>query len=350
MTMGQNARLGTVLLGWVPIGALLVAIARSNGWTWVEALGMTLPICLGGAALFTSVGYLARAFPLRSENATSRWTAWVTAALAMGGLWSGLALVLAYALNPLPGLGAMVQKTRLALPTLATFGVVLYFAVLGLHYLVIAQQRVQEAEAKQLELRCLTQDAELKALRAQINPHFLFNSLNSISALTTLNPQGARDMCIQLSDFLRRSLGLGERQSVSLREELDLVRTYLSIEKTRFAERLSLDWDIDPDALEVPIPPLLLQPLVENAIKHGISALPEGGTLRILVRVDGPAVRIEVENPRDSDADVPKGLGLGLRQVRERLKGRYGTTGGFDARSDDGTHRVTLRIPLENPA
>jgi LytS/YehU family sensor histidine kinase len=265
----------------------------------------------------------------------------------MGGLWSGLALLLAYALAPLPEMGALLRKTQLALPILTGFGIVLYLAALGLHYLVLAQQRAQEAEAKQLELRLLTQDAELKALRAQINPHFLFNSLNSISALTTLNPQGAREMCIQLSDFLRKSLGLGEKQSVSLREELDLIRTYLSIEKTRFAERLSLAWEVDPAALDVPIPPLLLQPLVENAIKHGISALPEGGVLAIHVLLEGREVRIEVENPRDPDADVPKGLGLGLRQVRERLKGRFGTAGGFDARSDDRTHRVTLRIPME---
>ena len=265
----------------------------------------------------------------------------------MGGFWSGLALLLAYVIAPLPGLEDMVVKTRFALPVLTGFGVVLYLGALGLHYLILAQQRAQEAEAKQLELRCLTQDAELKALRAQINPHFLFNSLNSISALTTLNPPGARDMCIQLSEFLRRSLGLGERESVTLREELDLVSTYLTIEKTRFAERLTLQWEVDPESLEVLIPPLLLQPLVENAIKHGISAIPEGGILRIFTQVEGSNVVIEVENPCDPDADQPKGLGLGLRQVRERLKGRYGANGSFDARAEASHHRVTLRIPKE---
>jgi LytS/YehU family sensor histidine kinase len=145
---------------------------------------------------------------------------------------------------------------------------------------MLAQDRAIEAERKGAELQLLAQESELKALRAQLNPHFLFNSLNSISALTAVDPSRAREMCVLLSDFLRRSLGLGERRLVALREELDLARTYLAIEQIRFGARLKLAWTLDPAAEPALLPTLLLQPLVENAIKHGIAALPKAASWR----------------------------------------------------------------------
>ena len=185
----------------------------------------------------------------------------------------------------------------------------------------------------------------MKALRVQLNPHFLFNSLNSISALTTLDPSRAREMCVLLSDFLRKSLKLGERGTVSLGEELDLARAYLSIERIRFGERLAVDWEVDPDTEATPLPTLLLQPLVENAIKHGIAALPEGGRLTIAARKRQDEVEIVVDNPVDPDSEPPQGLGMGLRQVRQRLLGRYGSRSSMEAGIVEGRHRVTLRLP-----
>jgi LytS/YehU family sensor histidine kinase len=154
-------------------------------------------------------------------------------------------------------------------------------------------------------------------------------------------------MCVLLSDFLRRSLGLGERRLVALREELDLARAYLAIEQIRFGTRLKLAWTIDPVAESALLPTLLLQPLVENAIKHGIAALPEGGTLALTAEVVEGHVVLKVENPVDSDAPPPQGLGLGLRQVRQRLLGHFGSRARFEAGMQDGTHRVTLVFPLE---
>lgn len=347
--LSSRARLGAYLLGWVPIALLLVGIARSQGWSWGEAAALALPLCLAAAFLFLSAWFLCRALPLgrRVETLGSHGAAWGTAAVLMGGLWAGLAWLLARLLAWIPGLGALPQRVGIALPVLTGLGILLYLASVALSYLMLAQDRALEAERRGAELQLLAQESELKALRAQLNPHFLFNSLNSLSALTAVDPARAREMCVLLSDFLRRSLGLGERRLVALREELDLARAYLAIEQIRFGARLTLDWRIDPAAEPALLPTLLLQPLVENAIKHGIAALPEGGTLTLATEVTEGQVILRVENPLDAEAPAPQGLGLGLRQVRERLLGRFGNRARFEPSVRDGAHRVTLVFPLE---
>jgi LytS/YehU family sensor histidine kinase len=281
------------------------------------------------------------------ETLGSHGTAWGLAAVLMGGLWAGLAWLLARVLAWIPGLEALPQRVGAALPVLTGLGILLYLASVALSYLMLAQDRAVEAERRGAELQLLAQESELKALRAQLNPHFLFNSLNSLSALTAVDPARAREMCVLLSDFLRRSLGLGERRLVALREELELARAYLAIEQIRFGARLRLDWRIDPAAEPALLPTLLLQPLVENAIKHGIAALPEGGTLLVAAEVTEGHVTLRVENPVDLDAPAPQGLGLGLRQVRQRLLGRFGSRSRFEAVLQNGVHRVTLVFPLE---
>jgi two-component system sensor histidine kinase AlgZ len=134
---------------------------------------------------------------------------------------------------------------------------------------------------------------------------------------------------------------------VALREELDLARAYLAIEQIRFGTRLNLSWTVDPATEPALLPTLLLQPLVENAIKHGIAALPEGGTLAISAALVDGHVIFTVQNPLDADAPTPQGLGLGLRQVRQRLLGRFGSRARLEAATQEGFHRVTLVFPLE---
>ena len=135
----------------------------------------------------------------------------------------------------------------------------------------------QAAERRALQFEIASREAELRALRAQIHPHFLFNSLNSINALIAARPEEARRLCVRLGDFLRRSLTFGSREAIPLAEELDLAEQLLSIEKVRFGERLSHAIVADEAARACTVPPLLLQPLVENAVTHGIAQLLEGG-------------------------------------------------------------------------
>ncbi|MBL0209671.1 MAG: histidine kinase [Holophagaceae bacterium] len=343
----SRTRLLAYLLLWVPLGGLLAGLAVMQGWTRLEALALAVPMAVLGAGLYLSPYYLCRVVNVENQSHSNLAIIWGFAAVIDAGLWSGTAWGVARFLGRFDSLHSLPLKITPALPVLWSLGVVLYLATAAFYYLLIALQRAQKAEAEQLQLRMLAQEAELKALRAQLNPHFLFNSLNSISALTTVDPKRAREMCLLLSDFLRKSLGLGERRQVALREELDLVRAYLSIEQIRFGERLKVAWDIAPEAEGALVPTLLLQPLVENAIKHGISALPEGGELRLQALAQQGTVTFTVDNPANPDTPVKPGLGLGLRQVRQRLWGRFPDRCRFESEYKEGRHRVVLAFPLE---
>ena len=190
-------------------------------------------------------------------------------------------------------------------------GFLLYLLSAGLHYAALAGEASREAALVAAEARALARDAELHALRMQINPHFLFNSLHSIAALATVDGLRAREMCIRLSDFLRSSLGLGERENVPLREELALARSYLEVEQVRFGARLHYSEDIEESCQDCAVPVLLLQPLVENAVKHGIAGLVGGGAIRLAAERRDHCVWVSVENGFDVEGAAADAVGRG---------------------------------------
>jgi two-component system, LytTR family, sensor histidine kinase AlgZ len=239
---------------------------------------------------------------------------------------------------------------KMAVPQLGPLfgmGVVLYLLSGGLHYAALAAEAGKEAAQHAAEARTLARDAELQALRMQLNPHFLFNSLHSIAALATTDGARAREMCVRLADLLRASLGLGDLESLPLGEELALARSYLEVEHVRFGERLRVDEDVEPACERCAIPALWLQPLVENAVKHGIAGMLEGGAIRLVARRQGVDVQVTVENAFDPEMPAPRKLGLGLEHVRRRLQIRYGDDATFHAGASDGVYRVVLRFPCE---
>jgi LytS/YehU family sensor histidine kinase len=193
------------------------------------------------------------------------------------------------------------------------------------HYLVIEFVRAKNAEQRELESLLMAQEAELRMLRTQIDPHFLFNSLNSISALTSQDPKAARRMTLELASFFRQSLGMEAHKKVTLGEEMVLIRHFLAIEQVRFGERLLVQEAIEAEAAACLVPPMIIQPLVENAVKHGICSLPEGGTIRVTARRSGSMLHIRVDNPVDADGPPggSDGHGIGLANVRQRLSGAY---------------------------
>jgi len=217
--------------------------------------------------------------------------------------------------------------------------ILLYLLSIALHYALFAVQSSREAEI-------LAREAELKALKAQINPHFLFNSLHSISALTTLDPAKARDMAIRLSDFLRSSLRLGDRGTILFSEELALARTYLEVERVRFGERLRVVEDIATGCGDCEVPPLMVQPLVENAIKHGIATLVDGGEISMRARRSIDGMRFVIENPFDPEAPATHRNGIGLANVRNRLEARYGSAAHLEIEVDVNRYRVVLWMPF----
>jgi LytS/YehU family sensor histidine kinase len=225
--------------------------------------------------------------------------------------------------------------------------VVLYCLCVVGHYLVIEFDRTRAAERRELESKLLAQDAELRLLRTQVDPHFLFNSLNSISALTSIDPARARQMTVQLSEFFRRTLGLDAQRKVTVQEEARLVTDFLAIEQVRFGARLQSEVVVEEGALACLVPPMILQPLVENAVKHGIGGLPEGGTIRVHAKRDGSRLRVEVANDVDADAPTRKGNRMGLANVRQRLATVYAHDAALNWARENRTFRVELILPAE---
>lgn len=198
-------------------------------------------------------------------------------------------------------------------------------ALIGYHLEVVEQAR-DVARA-----RALAYDAQLKALHYQINPHFLFNTLNAISALVLESRgQQAERMLMRLSAFLRYSLDRDPTDKATLAEEFDAQRQYLGIEQTRFGDRLRIDIDVDPAAAGARVPSLILQPILENAIKHAVTPQQQGGHIRVTARRDGDRLRIRVEDDGPGiDPGPPSRRGLGLANTRERLALLYGECGGL---------------------
>jgi LytS/YehU family sensor histidine kinase len=270
------------------------------------------------------------------------------AAMAMSFVWLLLFRGIGYAISPPDLYEAVASRMRQYSWVIWQFGILLYLLSVALHYVLLTMEASRKAEQLAMQARVLASDAELRALKAQINPHFLFNSLHSISALTSIDSKRARDMCITLADFLRMTLGLGEKSVIPLREELALVRSYLSVEKIRFGSRLTLDEQVEEAALDFVVPPLLLQPLVENAVGHGIANLPEGGWIRMKIRRDGDdRMRVEVANNFDPDAPSRRRNGVGLKNVRQRLTARFGTKAQMVVDKDETIFRVTMAFPGE---
>jgi len=337
-----RANLAAYLLGWLFVGAVCAALGMAVGWNVSHSALFGGLSVLFASLLFLPVYYPCLAIKSEKTNPAMLLGSLAVVAVAFGAIWAG-------AMHLALGLIGKAWNEYLGFPNfavLAAMGWIICVLVEAVYYIYIAQERAREAERLGQEMRVMAREAELRALRAQLNPHFLFNSLNSISALTTVDPKRAREMCVLLSDFLRKSLRLGERLSVTLSEELDLAKNYFAIEQTRFGARLGVVWDIADAALDTEVPTLLLQPLVENAVKHGISQLAEGGIIRVGASVQDGLVSITLENPYDSDFEAPKGLGMGVRQVYQRVTTRFGADGRMEVDSNNGRHIVRLVFPV----
>jgi hypothetical protein len=339
--------LAVYLTAWLPIAVILTIILHRGFDSWLEAIVVAAPMTVLYAFMCLSAWYVCLAVPMRNPSLLRLLLTLLIASAVASVAWFTLGQVWVLGVEPwleLPGLSD--RYTAQFMPIFAN-GVMLYLLAAAAHYLLIILGESRNAEKRALELQVLAREAELKALRAQIDPHFLFNSLNSISALTIVDPPGARNMCILLADFLRTSLVLGARQQIPLSDELRLVDNFLNIEKIRYGQRLSVVRNVDPGCNMCLVPPLLIQPLVENAIRHGIAPLVEGGTLRMDLHRNGNAMEIVLENPVDAtrEANTQHGAGVGLENVRSRLARLFANQSVVTVSNENDTFRVRLRFP-----
>jgi two-component system, LytTR family, sensor histidine kinase AlgZ len=339
--------LALYLLAWLPFAGLMMMSLRGPGFvTWQAAAALCLPAAWMLAFMCLTPWYTCRTLPLATTTAFRLTVGHGAIALISIGVWMGLAEALAERLAQWPfgtALDVRQAQVRWFLFGLAALP---YLLSVSAHYLVLAHQASQDAERRALQLRVLAREAELKTLRAQIDPHFLFNSLHSISALIGVDPAAARRMTVLLGEFLRTSVAIGPRDLITLGEELQLVDRYLSIEQVRFGKRLAVTTEVDTTLLDCLVPPLLLHPLVENAITHGIAHLLEGGRIRVQGERAGSIVRLTVTNTCDLERPKERGTGMGLANVRRRLASQFPDESAVEIRDLFDEHQVELRFPM----
>jgi two-component system, LytTR family, sensor histidine kinase AlgZ len=342
----RGGRLSLYLLAWLPLTyALSWLLAAYGKLSWRTSTAVAVPACLVYVLICLSAWYPCRALRPQTAALSRIVRTHLATAVMAAALWMGVVAAIHAAL---PVTGSITP----ALPAVFAMGFVLYLLAVALYYVVLAVEAARQAEAREAEAYVLAGKAELRALKAQINPHFLYNSLNSISALTSVDPGKAREMCVQLAAFLRSTLGMGEKAAIPFSEELALTRGYLNIERIRFGARLAVEEEIGPECVAFPVPPLLLQPLVENAIVHGIANLVDPGFVRISAHwvpaSDGrpEEMRIAVENSFDPQAGHSRQTGgFGLASVRKRIQTYYGAAAAIQATPSEDVYRVEVRLP-----
>jgi signal transduction histidine kinase len=344
--LADRQRLALQLAVWLIVGGLVAALVHGFiGTSWTDALLFGLPLGLIAAPAALSAWFVCRAIPLRRTPPLLVVGIALAGAAGLATLWAGLGRLWWMALAAI-GRGVSPVPPAAVLGVLGTVGVLAYLLSVAMHYMWIAFEDSNEAARRALESDVAQREAELRALRAQVDPHFLFNSLTAVVGLIGADPARARQMCQLLADFLRESLRLGGASQIALGREIALAEQYLRIEQVRFGARLEVRASIAPDAARVLVPSLLLQPLVENAVRHGVATCLEGGAIDIAISRQGDRVAIAVDNPYDPD-EGRRGTGFGLDIVRRRLAAAFADRATLVVDRAPAHFRVSITLPVD---
>lgn len=263
--------------------------------------------------------------------------------VATVALWIGGAYSLMLLLDPRDAW--YMKFLNQSLPWRAISGIFFYLIFVLIYYILIYNDDLQQKLKTEAELNNLIREAELDALKAQINPHFLFNSLNSISSLTITDPGKAQEMVIRLSDFMRYSLSYDRNETTTLRLELENAQRYLEIEKVRFGKRLKYHFNTDVGCDTLLLPNMILQPLLENAVKHGVHQSVGEVMIQLNCADGADFATLKITNNYDPDAKRIKGEGVGLNNIRKRLQLTYQRADLFEVKPDENQFEVLIRIP-----
>lgn len=300
-------------------------------------------------ALTPLVFAIARRFPLRRGALGSLLLLHFGFAVLLCAVWAGAGLVLRRALVPGPAGTVSGQFAVSWFFITLPYGVAIYFFVLGIEHAAYYFRAARERDTQAARLSAQLAEARLGALQMQLHPHFLFNSLNAIGVLVRdQDTEAASRMVELLSDVLRQVLNAARVQETTLADELTFVRNYLAIEQVRFADRLRVTFEIDPSVLSAAVPTFVLQPLIENAMRHGIAKRSDAGMLRVSARRDGQDLLLQVEDdgPGPGGPQVAAPSGLGLANTRARLATLYGEQASLTlAPGAKGGAVATLRLP-----
>lgn len=328
---------------WLLFASLLFVIGwyfeeRTAYNSFVNSFSFSLPLLILGLCIWYVVRYV------NIEN--SGIPGFILHHLAAGGVVVGLWISSAYQIRN--GLFASYDvgiDYIIPIHWQVLFTLCVYDYLIIVYYLIIYYNNFKDKLVHESELKNLVKEAELNALKSQINPHFLFNSLNSVSSLTLSRPEQSREMLVKLSSFLRYSLDQDLKELNSLTNELNNIKLYLEIEKVRFGERLQLDFDLNAKCENLKIPNLILQPLYENAIKYGVHESLEPVTITTNCKGNSDRLEIDISNNFDAEAVPPKGNGIGLKNIQERLNLIYGRSDLMKIVKTENQFTVYLEFP-----
>ncbi len=334
------------LLFWA--GLSVVPCVLLHSVTPLGAFTLTLVSTVAFAFFTLPTWYLCRALPLRPGRTLRVFSIHGAAAMVWSVLFVAATKLLAEALGLLEAWRLLPREVSQAEGALIGVGALFYFLVATFHYVLAELKLRHEALEREAALALHAQRAELQALRAQVHPHFLFNSLNTVNALIGYDPEKAREACVLLAEYLRGTLRAQDQALVSLRDEWALCERYLKVEALRLGERLRVEVDFDETAAECLLPSLLLQPLVENAMTHAITPVDEPGPLLVRAQRHEGRLSLRLENGVDPAPRTRDG-GVGLANVRARLFAQYGDDASLRIEQDAERFVVLLDLPASGP-
>ncbi len=328
-------------LFWVVAGTAMVAISTFvSGVSLVISIIEIFSFVITYALVGSAIWYVIKFTTLEDHSILNILFAHLIAASIIVFVWMYFGVVIIKLIHP-----DSAEWIKKIIAIRIFFGYMFYVIYVIFFYAVNYYQGFKEKVKNESKLISLVKEAELHALKSQINPHFLFNSLNSISSLTMTDPARAQEMVINLSQLMRYSLKHDQKENVTFREELENNKLYLNIEKVRFGSKLNPVFEIEENCFDAEIPNMILQPLYENAIKYGVYEAIE--TVDVITRCEcnNELLKITISNTFDAEAQIKKGEGIGLKNIRERLQVIYGNPHFLQIRSNKNKFTVTLTIP-----
>lgn len=321
-------------------GALIIVATVFNDMPVSVALIEVVTFILLYAVIGAAIWYVIKYSTLEDNSILRIISAHLIAATIIVLLWIYIGAVLIKIFHP-----QAEEWLDKAMVTRAVSGYMAYIGFVIFFYAVNYYYAFKEKSKNETRLKALVKEAELHALKSQINPHFLFNSLNSISSLTMTDPAKAQEMVINLSQLMRYSLKHDQDEKVSFKQELENNQLYLKIEKVRFGQKLNPVFAVEDDCLKAKIPNMILQPLYENAIKYGVYEATEPVDVITHCRSNENALEVTISNTYDKNVLSKKGEGIGLRNIRDRLQVIYGNPHLLQVVDKNNEFTVTLTIP-----
>jgi sensor histidine kinase YesM len=332
---------------WSPLCLWLIFIHhRLTASIWSESLILVLPPMVLELFICLSIWYLCDNIRWNRHSPIRLIFTHVSAMVLVNSGWIGLSFVYSKFLDGVMKTDRWVGNFETSIPIFIAAGVSLYFISVLVYTLIQITETLRSTEQEVLKQKLAVSQSELNALKASIHPHFLFNSLNLIIPLIKKAPQTAQSFITRLSDFLLYTLRYGKKEKVRVEDELEHISNYLAIEGERLGDRLELNIRCQETVRACAIPPLTLLPLIENAIKHGISTCLKRSRLSINIRRTGDFLQVDVTNPYENSHQKMRGEGLGLETLKKRIEVHYGSEAALSLQRGEKTFHATLRLPI----